>query len=737
MSDNARGVPIGKLVDCFTEPHTGGKSKKGKSGYRSSVGLHGCGAKIAPALSTDFIAISKRDNKLGVLKSRNAKIEPYEVALDKSPETGTVVFYELDREFFPTVNQFMSSPDGFARIIDLIMFYNAYSENVIFNVRTSKTLLKPKELKELKAHDLYAKLMSVENTVTYDIGDKLTPMEYCANYYKFKSDRVWSTPKVTKEIDCDIKQDVGIEFELCLFKDFKSATCMVGSINMLPLHTPQSSHIQVVTNAVIQKLIKYITNKDMIAFVENRYKLPISGSVQTLYDEAEFTGQNKSGFSMASFIRGAQPICNRLMKQIPEETWRELYVLIEDDITEQYNKYIKRTQLSTDLSNVHLKLFKPSRYLGCRSRDNSITEIFITEGVSATSNVVKARDPNTQAIYTLGGKPLNSMKKDVIRTNQKGEEIVDEVLADLIRILGVTPNDTNLDNLNFRRIGILSDADHHGLHIAALTIGNLYEINPRIITEGRVFVTNPPLYALNVKGSKRLLMKDWCALLDTKISVVYANALDIKINNMLNGNTYKLEGAGLRDFLYYVSFVGGVMEHVATKLGISSEVLEMLTLVVDDIDNLNLDNIKNKLQLDQVTYDELYNSIIITYGKLDVPIQLHNLTKEIRAYVLPELNRISQWRNINILVSTRGTDNLVNEMHNISMLYHKLLALDKVCTVKRFKGLGEMSVEQTEYTCINPVTRSVRKILSVGDVDELYALLGVDTSARKALIMNQ
>lgn len=117
-------------------------------------------------------------------------------------------------------------------------------------------------------------------------------------------------------------------------------------------------------------------------------------------------------------------------------------------------------------------------------RENN--ELFLVEGKSAKNNAKQACNSQTQALYCLGGKPINGFKCS------RTAFYKDPTITDLVYILGITDKDTSLDNLNFPTIVILSDADAHGYHIAVLIIGNLYKINPLLLTSGCVYLGSPP-----------------------------------------------------------------------------------------------------------------------------------------------------------------------------------------------------------------------------------------------------
>jgi DNA gyrase/topoisomerase IV subunit B len=367
-----------------------------------------------------------------------------------------------------------------------------------------------------------------------------------------------------------------------------------------------------------------------------------------------------------------------------------------------------------------------SVFYPCRLKNNTDTEIFLTEGDSAGGQVSKARDTDTQAVFQLKGKPPNAMRIKVSKLMQN------VVFRDLARILGVGPTDTDLKNMNFRNIGILVDADPDGYHISSLLIGNLYKLNPLILEEGRVFLANPPLYTMTVKNSSAFI-RDTHALMDMRINRIYRSCIEITIRGS-SKKLMKLSGEPYREFCYLVRHIGGTIKQVATKLVIDPMIVEMLTHCVDHIEpgHVNPQAIAKILGLKQVFYHADSNSLILNAG-VDITVPLSNLALEIRKYILPHLERI-RWRDFDIWCTTPITKHYNNTAVSLMQLYSIFDAVDSAYPVHRIKGLGEMTRLQLLETCTNPQTRTQTVITSVGDVDRLYAMLGVDVSARKTLI---
>jgi len=308
------------------------------------------------------------------------------------------------------------------------------------------------------------------------------------------------------------------------------------------------------------------------------------------------------------------------------------------------------------------------------------------------------------------------------------------IYQDIVALLGVSPKDTNLDKMRFSRIIITTDADYDGKHITALVIGMIMQINPRIISEGKVYIANPPLYGIATKN-KTIFLRDQAAMDEIRIDTLYRELFDIELEygKVCESLTHDQFIALCRR----VVLIGRIANNLSKTLNVSPRTLERLLHVVDliDGDDAKLPKICEILSVDNAIYQRNTNSLILVVEQIEEVIPLDNLVKELKAYLLP-LYAQMHWDKINLYCTTRHSEKYLHEPTTPIKLYEDFSTLDGLFTLSRYKGLGEMPADDLFFTCVDPKTRCFTRVTSIGSVDRIYDMLGVNTDARKRLIEN-
>lgn len=734
ISDMGRGVPINRLSDVFTELFSSGKYDTGAA-YTDSTGTFGVGIKTTVGLSNRFVAISKRNDgiaRIEVCKGVTKRLD-VERPIDKNAQTvGTIVYYEPDETILSVVPEFMEQ-GGLAAATKLIEWISVYSPNTIFEIYTESKLL-PDNFFAQPIKDIwtYFKFLQPEQVVY--ISDKtVTPFDYVCSRFNLNANHVaWQLPHLHKAIDRSNDADrIGYEIDLFAMKEVKwNSGGLVAAVNMTSITDAESYHIVGINQLIKSKVEPLIEDVDLKEFFIDSYKLPVYGSIMTRFSKYTPVGQTKDAFKDKFFLQGYTRHLAEELSDISEVCWENFFDVIKEDLLDKYTKFSnKDLQLGQDSKNLAFKLNNKC-FTDCNSTNPLIRELFITEGTSAGDHVQDARDQNTQAIFLARGKPLNAFRVD------KNTMFSNKVMADLIRVLNVSPSDKDLSKMKFHYIILLADADSHGYHIVSLFIGALYKINPLILSEGRVFIGNPPLYALKTKHAM-CYPRDNTALLDTKIQYVYSQAMKIHARNLDSGQLLEITGEAFRSLCYAVNHIGTIITRIADQLTLDPMHLEQLCHCVKYLEpgRVQPEKITKLLGLDNTIYKPETDSLILVVDSIELNVPLANLVKELKAFVLPELELL-HWKKLELRITGTYSKSYYNQTEVSIMQLYQIFKeeLDKGFTVTRMKGLGSMSADSLAETCMEPLTRSITRITSIGEVQTLYTWLGVNTDARKQLV---
>lgn len=727
IMDEGRGVPCGRMAEIYTMPFTSGKyNAKAYNGL--STGTFGVGSKATVALSKKFLAISKRRDASGKIVAQQGKLQHSELGKPMpGVDTGTLVIYETDRTILTESGSFMTDQEGLTRALNLVEYISAFKGNTKIDVYTYPSILPEKWFAE-PADVQWNYIATLEATLLYKSPDDITPMTYVRSKFGITGKTLWDI-ELVKTINPEDDNDV-YGFDITLGVCAGNKTGIIASVNSNMMNDLQSSHVICVMNVLKNKLLPYIDteNIELCGYFKTRYILPIFGYIRAFYKNASFEGQTKKSFKDVAFAALYTDKLNKLVNKFPSDKWESLFNTIAADLEEKFlassNKSLK---VGRSLKNVALEMINSGSYIPCDVKNNEITELLITEGDNSGGYVKAVRDPIYQAVFKLTGKPINAITADAAALRNNA------VYQDMLRLFGVGPNDTTLDKFNYNRIGLLADADPDGYHIQALLVGNIYKINPLILETGRVFIATPPLYVLETKDTN-VFLRDQHALDDLRVDTYYSY-FDIELASPKTNSVYKLKYQEFRDFVYLVNRIATVINDVANKLVVDPIILEQLVHCVDylSVRSLNCDKIKSMLGLDDCYYHKIANTLLLVYGGMEISIPMDKLVSEIRAFILPELAR-ARWTEYILLLSSKMVAKYNRLPVSFMQLFGYFEEMNAKFPIRRLKGLGECTAEQLKHTCVDPLTRTYAVVKSVGDVDRLFALLGVDTAARKSLL---
>jgi len=728
IHDTGRGIPLESLVPCFTVLGTSGKWNKA---YSASVGTNGIGAKATAALSRRFCAITRRKEGSAIVSVDRGEIIHQQINKKKITDGelyGTTVFYEPDSDILVGTDKFFDEDGGYRQIVDLIEFIVVFTKNLTVRVWNSTNRVKDPDIIG-KPLDVLSNLHNVKKTLSFEASCSCTPTEYMRKRYGLTAKIEWHSETFEKVLDPnDSNDEFGYEISFFLTSDFnKRSGQLISAVNMTQIYNKSAVHLVGFREAIKEQMTDFIDDSEIRNFFIEQYNLPFHSIVMAKYQGAAFKDQDKTNFTNARFLKLYKAHLVKTFENLGKKYWLDLYEMIAEDIEVKYHKFNDRgLNLSASMKNLAYSLNKPGSYCACREKDPSKIELFMVEGDSAMTTIKQICDRDTQAIWMSGGKPVNPFKKDysVIRKNL--------AYQDLIKIIGVSPGDTDLSNMNFSTISILADADPDGYHISALMLGILYSINPLILAEKRVRLSTPPLYILTHRVQhKSLFVRDKAALMDAR-SETARRVINIKLKC---GDTERLlDEEEFRSMYYLIHRVGTTIESVAKRLAIHPGILEMFMHCLPHLKGrIDTKAIAKKLNLDYCGYKEANNSLIMTSGADEFVVPLNNVVSDITGLIMPELGPLA-FDKIELLISTKLTDLYKNQSVTLMELYHTFMQVSELFNTSRMKGLGQMPKHVLKQTCLDPATRSFVTLTSLGDVDDLYRVLGVDTQARKDLV---
>ena len=728
--DHGRGIPCGKVKMIMTESFTSGKYEK-KSYNGVSSGSYGLGLSISSAISRSCATISKRlDGFAGVNLYQGNLIKEYLGApIDNDPTTvGTTLFLEPDETILKESHLFLSDPNGLTRMLKYLEFSCTFKPNDKTVVYRVNKLLSEKWFKTKSIEEQWRYFQSVTGTVIYQAPEVVDKFAYSKKEFNILDDTVWDFV-ADKEITEDDSDQVGFEIHLGLTKHPEKNQGIIGMVNYNQMANARDSHIQTLQEQFKAKLLQYLDEDDseLRSFFTTMYFIPFHGYVVALGKNLSYLDQIKSGFISSQWARLYAAQLKLILDKQPDGLYENLFDLIEDDLMTKFSKAInKNLNAGKSLKNVAFELRRSDSYFSCETKDKNQAILHIVEGLSSGNWVTQLRDPSYQAVYELRGKCLNTF------TSSQDQCRKDDVFADLVRLIGVHPRDTNLDNMNFKEICIMADADPDGLSIIDLLIGMFYTINPLILEQGRVTIAMPPLYVLSSKD-RTMFLRDQHALDDIMVSIYETH---LKIGVSVNGSKINyLKGDTYRDVVYLVKHICAIIESVSRKLAIDPFIVEQMCHCVDYIypGHVNTLAIKQTLGLDDCVYSHVSNVITLIQDKTEISVPIDRLMNEIKIYILPELNSIN-WHALTFMVTTKDTSYYKDTPVMFWQMRQIFDTFDKEFNIRRIKGLGECTAAELKYTCLDPTTRTVVTIRGIGDVKTLYDMLGVETTERKKLV---
>lgn len=450
VRDYGRGIPLGKVVDVVSKMNTGGKYDS--KAFKKSVGLNGVGTKAVNALSNFFKVESVRDNQLKAAVFSAGDLVQEEDLTETSRRRGTKVSFVADEAIF---KNYKYRKEYIERMLKNYCYLNT-GLTIIFN---GEKFFSENGLKDL-----------LEENITSD--DQIYPIIHLKG------------------------QDIEVAITHSKTQYSEEYYSFVNGQNT----TQGGTHLAAFREAVV-RTVKEFYNKN---FEAADVRKSIVAAISIKVEEPVFESQTKTKLGSTDMGPNSPTVrtyindfvktnLDNFLHQNPEVADALLRKILQAERERKelsgIRKLAKDRAKKASLHNkklrdcrIHLTDVKNPRYLE--------STLFITEGNSASGSITKSRDVNTQAVFSLRGKPLNTygMSKKIVYENEE------------FNLLQAALNiEEDMGDLRYNNIVLATDADVDGMHIRLLMITFFLQFFPELIKEGHLYILQTPLFRVRNK----------------------------------------------------------------------------------------------------------------------------------------------------------------------------------------------------------------------------------------------
>jgi topoisomerase-4 subunit B len=450
VRDFGRGIPLGKVVDVVSKMNTGGKYDS--KAFKKSVGLNGVGTKAVNALSDFFRVESTRDGKSASAEFSQGNLISQDFLEETSRRKGTKVSFIPDEAIF---KKYKFRNEYVSKMLKYYVYLNP-GLTILFN---GEKYFSENGLKDLLEdnNNTDDMLYPIIHIIGEDIEVAIThsKTQYSEEYYSFVNGQ-HTTQGGTH-------QAAFREVIVKTIRDFYGKAFEASDV--------RKSIISAIAIKVMEPIFESQT-KTKLGSTEMGGKLP---TVRTHISDFLKT-------KLDNFLHRNSDVADSLLKKIvqAEKERKELSGIrkLAKDRAKKANLHNKKLRDC----RVHLGDIKHENYLD--------STLFITEGDSASGSITKSRNVNTQAVFSLKGKPLNSygLSKKIVYENEE------------FNLLQAALNiEDGLDELRYNNIVIATDADVDGMHIRLLLITFFLQFFPELIKDGHLYILDTPLFRVRDK----------------------------------------------------------------------------------------------------------------------------------------------------------------------------------------------------------------------------------------------
>jgi topoisomerase-4 subunit B len=540
VRDFGRGIPLGKVVDVVSKMNTGGKYDS--RAFKKSVGLNGVGTKAVNALSSSFKVESVRDNKIKIADFSKGELTNDPEPEESSKRKGTKVSFIPDEEIF---KNYKYRTEYVVKMLKNYVYLNLgltidFNGEKFFSENGLKDLLEDNISQDDMLYPvIHLRGEDIEIAITH------SRTQYSEEYHSFVNGQ--------NTTQGGTHQAAFRESLVKTIREFYGKNYDASDI--------RKSIVSAVSIKVMEPVFESQT-KTKLGSTDMGGDLP---TVRTFINDFIKT-------QLDNYLHKNQNTAEKLQKKImqAEHERKELSGIrkLAKDRAKKANLHNKKLRDC----RVHLGDLKNERHLE--------STLFITEGDSASGSITKSRDVNTQAVFSLKGKPLNSygLSKKIVYENEE------------FNLLQAALNiEETMEDLRYNNIVIATDADVDGMHIRLLLITFFLQFFPELIKEGHLYILQTPLF--RVRNKKKTI---YCYSEEER-----KNAM-IELNQ--NPEITRFKGLGEISPDEFVHFIGADIRLDPVMLDKTMSIEELLSFYMGkntpDRQRFIIDNLK--FELDRV-----------------------------------------------------------------------------------------------------------------------------------------
>ena len=742
ISDNGRGIPVDMHKTekvpaaevIMTQLHAGGKFDD--NSYKISGGLHGVGVSVVNALSEKLSLTIRRNGKIynmefkdGVTSKKLKEVG----SMKKTERTGTMVQFWPSKKIFTDITFVLKTLENRVR---QLAFLNSNVRVTLTDMRQAKT--EPIEFYYQGGLSSYVQFLNARKSTL----NKIIPFEGESGGIKVEGALQWN--------------DGYSENMLCF-------------TNNIP-QGDGGTHLQGFRSALTRSLVSYsnsvaVAKKGNITLSGDDAREGMTCVLSVKVPDPKFSSQTKDKL-VSSEVR---PIVEKIvaeqlsswLEQTPGEAKKIVSKIVE---AASAREAARKARELTRRKNVLESSSLPGKLADCQEKDPANSELFIVEGDSAGGSAKQGRDRATQAILPLRGKILNVIKANPHKILENNE--ISALITAIGGGYGNPPKDKefnksdyfNADAMRYHKIVIMTDADVDGSHIRTLLLTFFYQFMRDIITEGRLYIAQPPLYKVKKGNSENYLIDDK----ELTKFLLTNNKEDLDFNIFEKKKKIQLKEDQLNEIIDLASRANSAYQNLdLTYLDYQffDQVINTGLFLQDFVPNkvdksqfknflLNLNDIYKSANIKFTFQSMISNELIFLQEKegynkiIKIPLEKLMLLREfIPETSLTLYNKMGFAKSTDVSFGISKISSKENfTSYGLVEFFNTLFEMSKKGqSISRYKGLGEMNPEQLWETTLD---RSNRKLLQVKLEDHVHAerqlimLMGDDVTDRKHFIQD-